>query len=165
MSAKWSEYPESEVSDTSVFETALMDLLPGERFSLLVVCINESIDVLLQFADGSEGRAGERLPLQDREPTLHLIEPGCSCRREESAPWVSREPSFVLLVGIEIVQDDVKFAVREGGDKAVHEARELDAAPAFRMRGDHLAGGHFECGKQGRSAVPPVVVALAEGVS
>jgi hypothetical protein len=38
------------------------------------------------------------------------------------------EPTLVLLVSVEIVQDDVKLAAREGCHDAVHEAEELDAA-------------------------------------
>ena len=41
------------------------------------------------------------------------------------------EPALVLLVGVEIVEDDVKLAIREGGDGAVHEAEELDTAGAW----------------------------------
>ena len=54
------------------------------------------------------------------------------------------EPALVLLVGVEIVEDDVKLAIREGGDDAVHEAEELDTAAALGMRRDDLAGGDFE---------------------
>jgi hypothetical protein len=38
------------------------------------------------------------------------------------------EPALVLLVGVEIVEDEVKLAIREGGDEAVHEAEKLDTA-------------------------------------
>jgi hypothetical protein len=34
-------------------------------------------------------------------------------------------------LSVEIVEDDVKHAVRQGVDKAVHEAEELDAATAL----------------------------------
>ena len=71
------------------------------------------------------------------------------------------EPVLVLLVGVEVVQDDVKLAVGKGGDDAVHEAQKLDAAPAFGMSRDDLSGGDFERGKQRRRAVPLVIVALA----
>jgi hypothetical protein len=40
------------------------------------------------------------------------------------------EPGLVLLVGVEIVEDDVQLAIREGGDEPVHEAEELDPAAA-----------------------------------
>ena len=44
------------------------------------------------------------------------------------------EPTLVLLVRIEIVEDDVKRAIREGGNEAVHEAEKLDAAAALGLR-------------------------------
>ena len=68
---------------------------------------------------------------------------------------------LVLLVGIKIVEDDVQFAIREGGDKAVHEAEKLDAAPPFRMLRNDPPAGHVKRGKQGRGAMPLVVMALA----
>src|SRR6476620_11158629 len=71
------------------------------------------------------------------------------------------EPALVLLVRIEIVEDDVKRAIREGGNEAVHEAEELDAAAALGMGCDDPAGSDLERGEQGRGAVPPVVVAVA----
>src|SRR5215813_4683974 len=71
------------------------------------------------------------------------------------------EPALVLLVRVEIVEDDVKLAIREGGDDAVHEAEELDTAAALGMRRDNPAGGDFERCEQGRRAMPLVVVALA----
>ena len=64
-------------------------------------------------------------------------------------------------MGVEIVEDDVKLAIREGGNDAVHEAEELDTAAPLRMRRDDPPGGHFERCEQGRGAVPLVVVALA----
>src|SRR6202011_1556862 len=70
------------------------------------------------------------------------------------------EPALVLLMRVEIVEDDVKLAIREGGNEAVHEAEELDTAAPFGMRRDDPPGGDLECGEQGRGAVPLVVVAL-----
>jgi hypothetical protein len=42
-------YPESELSDTAAFESALADLFlgPDEGLSLLVICADVGIDVLL----------------------------------------------------------------------------------------------------------------------
>ena len=68
---------------------------------------------------------------------------------------------LILLVGVEIIEDDVKLAIRKGGNDAVHEAEELDATAPIRMRGDDLSRGDLECCKQGRRAMPLVVVALA----
>jgi hypothetical protein len=44
------------------------------------------------------------------------------------------EPALVLLVGVEVVEDDVQLPAREDGDEPVHEAEELDPAAPFRMR-------------------------------
>ena len=71
------------------------------------------------------------------------------------------EPALVLLMGVEIVEDDVKLAIREGGNDAVHEAEELDTAAPLGMRRDDPPGGDFKRCEQGRGAVPLVVVALA----
>jgi len=73
---------------------------------------------------------------------------------------VFSEPALVLLVRIEVVQDDVKLAVRKGRDDAFHEAEEFDAAAALGMCGKDLSGGDLECGEQRRRAVALVVVAL-----
>ena len=68
---------------------------------------------------------------------------------------------FVFLVGVEVVEDDVKLAVRKGRGDAVHEVEKLDTATAFRMRRDDLSGGDFQRRKQRCRAMPLVVVALA----
>jgi hypothetical protein len=41
------------------------------------------------------------------------------------------EPMLVLFVGVEVVEDDVKLAVRESRGDTVHEVEKLDAATAF----------------------------------
>src|SRR3984957_5029662 len=71
------------------------------------------------------------------------------------------EPVLVLLMGVEVVEDDVQLAALEGGDEPVHEAEELDPAAPFRMRRDDPAGGDLESCKQGRGAMPLVVMALS----
>src|SRR5579862_3438573 len=75
--------------------------------------------------------------------------------------WVLLEPGLALLVGVEIVEDDVQFTIREGLDDALHEAEELDTAPPLRMLRNDLSGRDLERCKQSRGAVPPVVMALA----
>jgi hypothetical protein len=49
------------LSDTAIFEPPLVDLFlsPDEWLGCLVVCRDESIDVLLQLLDGREGGAVE----------------------------------------------------------------------------------------------------------
>jgi hypothetical protein len=54
------------------------------------------------------------------------------------------EPILVLLVGVEVVEDDVKLLVRKDRGDAVHEVEKLDTATAFRMRRNDLSGGDFQ---------------------
>ncbi|MGC0397212.1 hypothetical protein ABIF91_009624 [Bradyrhizobium sp. USDA 241] len=70
-------YPESELSDTAAFETALTDLFlgPDEGLGSVVVCVDVGIDVFLKLLEAREGGAAERLPLQDGKPYFDLIEP------------------------------------------------------------------------------------------
>ncbi len=90
------------------------------------------IDVLPELFEACEGGAAERLPLQDREPDLDLVEPGRACRREMKLHiGMGLEPRLVLFVGVEVVQNDVKLTVRKSRGDTVHEVEELDAATAF----------------------------------
>jgi hypothetical protein len=41
------------------------------------------------------------------------------------------EPVLVLLVGVEVVEDDVKLSVRKSPGDAIHEIEKLDAATPF----------------------------------
>ena len=71
------------------------------------------------------------------------------------------EPTVALLVGVEVVEDDMKLAIREGSNDTAHEAEKLDTAPPLRMHRNDFSGADFERRKQSRGAVPLVVVALA----
>src|SRR5216683_249751 len=122
------------MGDTAVFEAALTDLFlgPDEGLSLVIICSDVCIDVLLELFEACEGGAAKRLPLQDREPYLDLIEPGRACRREMKLHiGMGLEPMLVLLVGVKIVEDDMKLAVRKSRGDAVHKVEKLDAATAF----------------------------------
>ena len=44
-------------------------------------------------------------------------------------------------MGVEIIEDDVQLAIREGGNHAVLEAEELDTAPPLGMLGNNPAAG------------------------
>ena len=137
-------------------------LVLDQRFDVDIVGVDEGIDVLSELFDRGEGCALQRLPLQDREPDFHLVKPGSARRREvEAHIWVPLEPTVVArLVGTEVIEHDVDGRVRPSGDDAVHEVEELDAPPALLVRRRHLAGGDLEGGKQRRSAVALVIVAV-----
>ena len=105
---------------------ALADLFlgPDEGLSFVIICVDVGIDVLLELFEVREGGAAERLALQDREPYLDLIEPGRACGREMKLHiGVRLEPVLVLLVGAEVVEDDVKLAVRKGCGEAFMKSR------------------------------------------
>jgi hypothetical protein len=70
------------------------------------------------------------------------------------------EPMVVLLVGVEVVEDDVQLAVRKSRGDAVRKVEKLDAATAFWMRRNDLSGNDFKRRKQRCRAMPLVVVAL-----
>ena len=100
--------------------------------------------------------------LEGWKTSLDPIEPRRPRRGEmEVDVWMFLEPAIALLMGVEIIEDDVQLAIREGGNHAVHEAEELDTAPPLGMLGNNPAAGDFERCKQGRGAVPLVIVALA----
>ena len=81
---------------------------PDEWLSLFVIGLDVGIDVLLELLEACEGGAAKRLPLQDREPDLDLIEPRRTGRREMKLHiGMGLEPMLVLLVGVEVVEDDV----------------------------------------------------------
>jgi hypothetical protein len=69
--------------------------------------------------------------------------------------WMFLEPAIALLMGGEIIEDDVQLAIREGGNYAVHEAEELDTPPPLGMLGNNSTRGDFERCKQGRGAAYP----------
>ncbi|MET4036280.1 hypothetical protein ABMB68_009068 [Bradyrhizobium sp. RT4a] len=97
-------------------EAALTELFvgPDEGLSFVIVGFDIGIDVPLELFEACEGSTAERLPLQDRETNLDLTEPGRACRREMKVHiGVGLEPAVVLLMGVEIVEDDVKLAVRK----------------------------------------------------
>ena len=97
----------------------------------------------------------------NQKPCLDLIEPRRPGRGEmETDGGVFLEPALVLLMRVEIVEDDVKLTIREGGNEAVHEAEELDTTAPLGMRRDDPSGGDFKRCEQSRGAMPLVVVAL-----
>ena len=81
-------------------------LSPDEGLGLVVICFDVGIDVLLELFEACEGGAAKRLPLQDREPYLDLIEPGRACRSEMKLHiGMGLEPMLVLFVGVEVVEE------------------------------------------------------------
>src|SRR5258708_34972798 len=66
----------------------------------------------------------------------------------ECHEWMAREPLFVLLVRIQIIEDDLEPGLGIGRNNLVHEGQELLAAPALLVRARDLARRHLERGEQ-----------------
>jgi hypothetical protein len=65
-----------------------------------------------------------RSAIGDGKPSLNLIEPGRSRRGEMKVDvWMFLEPAIALLMGVEIIEDDVQLAIRESGNHAVQASR------------------------------------------
>jgi len=65
-----------------------------------------------------------------------------------------------------VVDDEVQIArLRRGAVDVAQELQELLVAVALEAAADHLAGGDVEGGKQGRGAVPLVVVGHGAGAA
>ena len=57
------------------------------------------------------------------------------------------EPAIALLMGVEIIEDDVQLAIREAATTRFMKP-ELDTAPPLGMLGNNPAAGDFErCNK------------------
>ncbi len=73
---------------------------------------------------------------------------------------MGRQPSIGFgLMGGEIVEHDMHFAVRMLGDHLVHEIEKLQPPPALVVASPNLASGDIERGEQRGGAVPLVFVA------
>jgi hypothetical protein len=65
------------------------------------------------------------------------------------------------LMRRKIVEDDMDFAFRIGGDDLVHEIEEFDAPASFVMAADDFATRKIEGGEQRRRPMPLIIVRLA----
>lgn len=67
------------------------------------------------------------------------------------------------LVDVQIVQDNVKLAVRVVPRHLVHETQEIDRGPLIHF-GQNLAGGNFQGRQQGMVAVPDIFISPTAGL-
>src|SRR6516165_10881514 len=118
--------------------------------------------MILELFDGLEGSAFERLPGEDREPDFDLVQPGgVGWRVAEMHVLVPRQPHVALgFMRREIVEDDMDFLVWVIRGHFVHEVEKLDSAAALIMPACDLAIVHIESRKQGRGAMPFVIMRL-----
>src|SRR5258705_6676640 len=74
---------------------------------------------------------------------------------------VARQPIFVLLMGVKIVEDDLEPGLGIGSNDFIHEVEELFAATALLVCCLDLASRHLEGREQRRRAVALVIVAVS----
>src|ERR1700712_3738842 len=65
-------------------------------------------------------------------------------------------------MGRKVIEDDVDFLPRVGGNNLVYEIEELDPAPSLIMTARDLASGNLQGGEQRRGAMPLIIVRLAD---
>src|SRR6202035_5238977 len=142
---------------------------PCEGLWHLVSLGEEAVDGGLQIDDGSEDATLQSPLGQLGEVTLYGVEPGARCRREvEDEALMPREPGphLGMLMGGVIVEDDVNvLSSRNLRFDGVEEADELLVPVALHVTADDGAVEHVEGGKQGRSAVPFVIVGHRSGAA
>jgi hypothetical protein len=133
-------------------------LAPDKRRSTFVVRGGEVLDRLRQLLSAAKARAGQGFSGEDAEPDLHLVKPACRSWREVKRDIrVRGKPSFVLLMGAVVVEDDVDLPVgRLGLDDLGQEGLEVDALFGLcGLAADDL-GGDLQGGKEVDRAVPLV---------
>ena len=103
--------------------------------------IDELSEILLQFALGMMDALLQTTPGQDAEKAFRQIDPGSMRRgRVRVNLGMATEPALSRRV----IQDDVKFALREVSDHTIHKLQKIHRGPSlFHLRQD-LAGGNFQ---------------------
>src|SRR6266542_5251498 len=139
---------------------------PHERRAGLVIVIDELSQVLLQFALGMMNALRQTTPSQDAEKAFRQIDPGSMRRRRVKANLgMAAEPVLGrrVVVDVQVVQHDVKFALREVSDYTIHKLQEIHGgSPLLHFRQDP-AGSNFYGGEQGLGSMPHVFVGPAAG--
>ena len=101
------------------------DLLfpPFEGGGSLVIGLDKIINRLPQLSGGSEAGSFEGAATQDAEPDLNLVEPtGVSGGVVKMDVFVAAQPGVAFrLVGVEVVDDDVKLPSGISGHQFIHE--------------------------------------------
>jgi hypothetical protein len=124
-------------------------LAPDEGCGVPVVGFREVADRLDQLRDAGKAGSGQGLSGEDAEPDFHLVEPACRGWGEvEGNVRVCRQPIVVLLVGGEVVEDDMDCPIgRLRGDQVGHKGLKIDASLGLRSLSPNDTGGHFERGE------------------
>lgn len=129
----------------------LLDLTfgPFEWGSLWIVDLNKALDGILQLANRDKTGGPERLSGKDAKPDFHLVEPRgmCRCKMEMDIGMLSQPPIVLWFMGIEVVENDVKFLFGVHGDDVVHEIEELPASSSLVGARSDPSSGCLQSGK------------------
>src|SRR5262245_58735323 len=143
-----------------MFERHGMDdpLAPFKGCGGSIVRVDEAIDRLAELPHRREAGGFEGPPTQDAEPAFDLVEPtGMSRREMKMHPGMTSEPAVDFrFMRVEVVEDDVQFAIRIVGHDLVHEPEKLAASPTGKVPRFQLTGAHVERRKQRAGAIPRV---------
>jgi hypothetical protein len=144
--------PSSDSGDNFVWV-----LGPGKGFWVCVGVVEEAVDVIFEFPQGSEYAALETFFGELGEKALDSVEPGSGCRGEvEDKPPMFFEPlhDVGMLVGGIVVDDDMdRLFLGHSGLDDVEKPDELLMAMALHALADHLALKNIERRKQGGDAM------------
>ena len=139
---------------------------PDERGTGFVIVLNERQKVLFQFPPGAMNALLEPAPGQDAEEAFSQVDPG-GVRRSvvEMDLGMTPEPSLggTALVDVQVVQDDVKLAVRVVPRHLVHETQEIDGGPSLHF-GQNPPGGNLQGGQQRVGSVPDIFIGPTPGL-
>ena len=129
--------------------------------------IDELSEVLLQFALGMMDAVLQATPRQDAEKAFREIDPGSMCRgRVKVNLGMATEPALSrrVIVDVQVIQDDMKFALREVSDHPIHKLQKIYRGPPLLHLRQDLAAGNFQSRQQGLGSMPYVFVGPAAGL-
>ena len=135
---------------------------PGKGFWVCVGVVEEAVDGIFEFPQGSEYAALETLLCELGKEALDSVEPGSGCRGEvEDKPPMFFEPlhDVGMLVGGIVVDDDMdRLFLGYSGLDDVQKADELLMAMALHALADNLALKDIERREQGGDTMALVVM-------
>ncbi len=144
----------------------LRSLRPHEGGTGFVIVVDELQKVLFQFPPRAMDAPLEPAPGQDAEKAFGQVDPGGMRRGMVKVDLgMPPEPSLGgrALVDVQVVQDNVKLAVRVVPRHLVHETQEIDGGSSFHF-GQNLAGGNFQGRQQGMGTVPDIFIGPTAGL-
>lgn len=130
----------------------LRSLRPHEGGTGFVIVVDELQKVLFQFPPRAMDAPLEPAPGQDAEKAFGQVDPG-GMRRGMAKVNLRMPPEPSLgsraLVDVQVVQSNVKLAVRVVPRHLVHKTQEIHGGPSFHFD-QNLAGGNFQGCQQGK---------------